>query len=69
MTHQNGFRMMCKALVLAAALALMVLIYGLYVIGVSPVGFLFGFSTALLILAVIAFGAVLKHLDGVNHAE
>ena len=36
MTHQNAFRVMCKALVLAAALALMVLIYCFHVIGVSP---------------------------------
>jgi Ca2+/Na+ antiporter len=69
MTNHNALRAMCKALVLAAGLALMILIYCLYVIGVSPVGFLFGFSTALLVLAVIAFGAVIKHLDGVNHAE
>jgi amino acid transporter len=68
-TNQNAFRVMCKALALAAGIALLALIYGLYVIGVSPVGFLFGFSTALLILALIAFGAVITQWDGVKHAE
>jgi hypothetical protein len=63
MTNPNAFRLMCKALALAAGVALAELIYSLYLIGVTTTGFLMGLSTAFLFFAVIVFGAVVMYLD------
>jgi hypothetical protein len=63
MANNNAFRAICKSLVIAAALALAGLMYLLHLVGVSTVGFLFGFSAALLVFAVIMFGAVVTHLE------
>ncbi len=63
MTSPNAFTVMCKALMLAAILSLAGLMYSLFLIGVSATGFLFGLSMALLIFAMVVFGAVVMYLE------
>lgn len=63
MTNPNAFKVMCKALALAASAALAGLVYLLFLIGVSTTGFLFGLATALLIVALVVFGAMVMNLE------
>jgi hypothetical protein len=63
MMKPTAFKTMCKALALAAGLALGQLVYLLYLIGVSATGFLFGVSASFLVFALVVFGAVVMYLE------
>ena len=63
MTNPNAFKVMCKALAIAASAAFVELLYSLYLIGVTKTGFLMGLSMAFLFFAVIVFGAVVTYLE------
>ena len=69
MTNRNAFKVVCKALALGGVFSVAVLMYGLHLVGVSTVAFLFGFSTALIIFALVVFGAMVTFSDEVKLGE